>query len=261
MLGSLHAPIITLALFICVCASAQEDVEKKAQEISTKLVNIQHNWGLKMSTPGVSLVLKETGRGEMNGQGYVGFHLFETGLPNDHSYKVQSLLINLQAQELMDGTFNQDGMAICAGTAGHCVGDKPNDDIEFRLSALPGEPLRIAVISDEGDYKAFISDVPFPISASDKGCTVQSIRLLPNNELILVQGDHFPVNADLQMISSNEGETLNRPVKSDPDGHFDLAVMTGVKGKDHGTDKMTLSASACSPTLKVHWGKGTSNQR
>jgi hypothetical protein len=45
-----------------------------------------------------------------------------------------------------------------------------------------------------------------------------------------------------------------------PIGHVEFGIMTGVKGKDHGTDKMTLQGPTCNPTIKIHWGKGTANE-
>src|SRR5262245_36747223 len=117
-------------LFAALPLSAQGDSESSARDSSNKLIAIQRNWGPRMNTPGASLSLKEVSRGEIAGQRYVGFHLFETGLPKNVSYKVQSLPIDLKLRDLMDGvSFDNQGMAICAGTPGICTGDKPNDDI------------------------------------------------------------------------------------------------------------------------------------
>jgi hypothetical protein len=237
-------------------------VEASARDAANKMLNIQRNWGAKMSTPGASLSVKETSRGEVQGQRFVGFHVFETGLPKDLSYKVQEFPIDMQLRDLMDGvSFDDKGMAICAGTPGMCQGDKPNDDIEFKLVALAGEPIRIALVSDDGDHRAFTSIIPFPIEARDKGCTLQAIRLMPDNELVLLQGDHFPPNSDLQMESSSEGESHNGTQKSDADGHVEFAFMPGVKGKERGTTKVSLRSQTCDPSLKFYWGKGTSELR
>jgi len=44
-------------------------------------------------------------------------------------------------------------------------------------------------------------------------------------------------------------------VKADADGNLFFALGQGVKGKDSGATKLSVSSPDCAPALSIRWGK------
>ena len=250
--------ILFAVIFWPILLLPQQDVELEVRQASEKLLNIQRNWGPKMNTSGVTISLTPTQNGQLGDHSYAGYRLYESGLPKNAVFVLNSFPIDLKLRKMLDGiTFSDRGEAICAGKPGTCTGDKPNDDIDLKFVAADGEPIRLGLISEDGQYKAFVSIVPFPIQARDGNCFVQAIRLLPGFELALLQGTGFPKDAEIKVDSASEGEKHAWSDKADNEGNVQLALAPGVKGKSRGTVMTTLSSPACKLTIKFDWGKGT----
>ena len=81
--------------------------------------------------------------------------------------------------------------------------------------------------------------------------------LAPNSSLVALQGSSYEPNSDIQFFSESEGEHHDGQLKADSDGNFYFALGTGVKGKEKGTTKVTVTSRGCSLSLTFPWGKDT----
>ena len=68
----------------------------------------------------------------------------------------------------MDGvSFDGRGVMVCSGRAGFCKGDVPDDPVNIKATAQPGESgesKRVAVVSPDGKITGFAEAVSFPLS-------------------------------------------------------------------------------------------------
>jgi hypothetical protein len=96
--------------------------------------------------------------------------------------------------------------------------------------------------------------VPFPNSAVDKGCRLQSIIGSPKGELTFVEGTGFDPNEDLTIDSESYGEKHHDVTKAAADGSFFSAVMPFVLGKKSGKTVWEIKARSCHPKLTFSWG-------
>ena len=66
--------------------------------------------------------------------------------------------------------------------------------IEHELGLGSGsldEAIRVALVAADKKHGAATSLVPFPIAAEDKGCKLQVIRGMKDEQLVLIVGDGF----------------------------------------------------------------------
>ena len=52
--------------------------------------------------------------------------------------------------------------------------DNPNGPLEIPWSPLPGEPIRLGLMSADGALKLYAKLVPVPLCGEDQGCTVEA---------------------------------------------------------------------------------------
>jgi hypothetical protein len=210
-------------------------------------------WGPKASSPNTRLTIKESAR---SGQ-LIQFRLYAEGVPKDAIYTVVTWPVTQKgpSQSLAGVTLDESGVAICAGRPGTCGGDKPNDPIDFTVQPVPGEPLRLGLVSEDGATKVFAKVVPIPLRGEDRGCAVEGVLLTPGAELVLIEGSGFPANGDLQMDSDSKGERHGEKKKADADGRYVSAMLPHKKGATGGILKVTLKSAGCSPSIKVPWGR------
>jgi len=224
------------------------------QEIASKLVRMHNAWNAKMSTPNTHLTIKESARSE----GVSKFRLYAEGVPKDEIYTIVTWPVNQkEPSEVLAGvTLDPSGLAICAGRPGTCgAADKQNDPIDLNvMRPVPGEPVRLGLISADGATKVFASSVPIPLRGEDRGCAVDAVLLLPRGMLVLVEGSGFPANSELKMDSDSEGERHGGNGKVDKDGHYLSAVVPYKQGTPQGTLKVTLKSVNCAPSVSVPWG-------
>ena len=105
---------------------------------------------------------------------------------------------------------------ICAGrTSEQCgTADKKDDPVDFTFVPAKGELFRLALISADGNAKAFFAVVPDPIRANDNGCSLSVLRLLPNFELAIVLAEGYVAGEDLQFSARVYDETQNGHVRA-----------------------------------------------
>lgn len=247
-------------LLICATAYAQQptDLLARAKEESTRLANIQRNWGPKMNSPGVDISLKEMGRRQTGGGTAVMYRIFVTGFSEDGIYSLTSVDLNLNVSTALEGiTVDKSGQVICAGRPGTCSATAPNDPVDLTIFAARGEPKRFGFVSQDGKKKAFISVIPFPIMATDNGCSVEAILLTPNAEAMLIYGSGFKPDSVVHSVAISETEKQEADLNSDVKGDVYEVQLPYVKGYGDGTSKVTLTSKTCSPSLSYKWGKDT----
>jgi len=185
--------------------------------------------------------------------------LYAEGVAKDKAYSLLAWPVTQKGpSKVLSGvTLDASGLAICAGTPGTCgSADKPNDPIDLKLRPVPGEPVRLGLISEDGATKVFAKVVPIPLRGEDRGCVVEGVLLTPSAELVLIEGSGFPANGDLMMDSNSEGERHAGKAKADQDGRYTTAVLPyKQEGPSHGTLKVTLKSAGCSPSVEVPWGR------
>jgi hypothetical protein len=184
----------------------QTDVETRAREASQALIKGHVAWKTKLSSPGVSIQAKQTGR-----QGsIVSYSLFVSGLPSDEVYTYMSWPVGeAKSSPVMHGvTIGKDGVLMCAGRTPEQCGDpsKKDDIIDFTFNPAKGEPYRPALVA--GDHRVAFVIAPDPIFAKDKGCTLSVERLLPHFELAYFTGTGFPPNSDVSFDGQSYGENI-----------------------------------------------------
>jgi hypothetical protein len=214
-----------------------------------------------MSTPVMSVQLREISRANVKGKLEVQYHIFVTGAPKDQTYTLVDWPPNAPdpAPSIAGLSILEDGLVVCAGRAtDQCSHpDKPEKkDAPVKLVFYPldGEIYRLALVSQDQKAKVFFAVIPAPIQATDNGCTLEVISLRLKNELVLIRGKGFQPNESLVFQSKADEQTQERPDKADANGDYQLPLVPFVKGKDRGTTEVKLQAAKCAPLLKFQWG-------
>ncbi len=228
---------------------------QSVQDLASRIANNHRTWGPALSTPNVSLSLKEIARSGRT----ITYQLYASGLPHDKRYLLLSWPVTQgQPGVVLQGvTLDDKGLAVCAGKPDTCGSpDKLNDPIDLKLNPAKGEPFRVALIcADDRNLKAFAKVVPLPNQANDKGCSIQSVLLTPGAEEVAIEGTGFEPNADLTFESNSSGERHSAKAKAGADGNYFSVMLPYKQGEQHGTTQVTIKSVACSPVLTFNWGR------
>jgi hypothetical protein len=251
------------ALFLVAEALAQSAPPQAPQTLTPEqmqkveqLSKLQRDFGKKMNSPGVDLTLKETNRSRTGDRTLVTYSLYGSGLSTQATYTLIQVQMDGRMMQVMQGvTLNAKGEAICAGRPGTCQGDGPNDPVDLVVYAGKGEPKRFGLVSEDKDHtRGFVSVIPFPNAAGDKGCRLESVLGMPNGEITYIQGTGFEPNADLNVDSQSYDEKHHITAKAEADGSYFATWMPYVSGKKSGETVVEVKSEACSPKLKFSWG-------
>jgi hypothetical protein len=255
----LRALFILLTVLLLHPAQPQ-DANPDARALAENLAKAHKVWTTALNSPGASLRLQEVERGHEHNSTTITYYLFAEGFPQDKLYSIVSLELNeATPEEYLTGVaLNKKGMAICPGKPGTCKNpDWPRDEITIAVSAAKGEAKRYSMVANDGQTKAFIAIMPFPIRGKDHGCSLEIVRLMRDAEAILVRGSGFPPNAQIAAESDSEGEKLSATGQADAQGGYDQVLLPYAKGKKSGKMRVTFRASSCSPSASIPWGKNT----
>jgi hypothetical protein len=247
----------SLLRWLVTASAICQVTEANAPAVMADVAKRHQGWNPKQNSPGVSIKLTEVRRAAPH---VIVYELIASGFPPGLKFTIVTWSANqLKGQAAMSGvTLQASGRAVCAGTPGTCEGNGPDDPIDLQFSPVKGEPIRLALISeDEKHLRAFVNFIPIPQRVSEKGCSLEEVMLAPNSALVVLQGSGYDPNADVQFKSESEGEHHDGPVKVDSDGNFYFALGQGVKGKERGTTKLSVSSPKCSLSLIIPWGKDT----
>lgn len=243
--------------------AAQAAARQRAQ--IQQLAVAENNWGPKASAPGMSLTLKEISRSATLNGTQIAYHIMGVGFTPDMKLALVRWPLNGSVTTVMDGiVVNSAGLAVCGEPApnsgsGSCSKTmKTNEPVEVTATAAKGEAVRAALIATDKKHGAAVSFVPFPVEATDKGCTLRMLLGTKNAELVLIEGDGFK-SGDSTFSAGSESYGVKRPLSALPnaDGHFAVAMTAWVEGHDTGDTVVYVQSAACTTTLSFHWGKDT----
>lgn len=120
------------------------------------------NWG--KNSPGITLQLHEGPRQNTPQGTLLIYNVLGRGFPSGIPYELWQWKAGQEPKRVMQGvSFNEGGVMVCSGQPGFCKGDGPNDPINIRTTAQPGELKRVAVVSADGKIASFAEAVPFPV--------------------------------------------------------------------------------------------------
>ncbi|HEY6764080.1 MAG TPA: hypothetical protein VI386_04860 [Candidatus Sulfotelmatobacter sp.] len=126
----------------------------------------------------------------------------------------------------------------------------------MQFSPVKSEPVRLSLVSDDEKHlRALISLVPIPNRVTDKKCSLEEVMLAPLSSLVALKGSGYEPNSEVQFFSESDGEHHDDQIKSDAEGNFYFAMGLGVKGKEKGIAKVSVTSHQCSPSLTIPWGK------
>ena len=83
---------------------------------------------------------------------------------------------------------------------------KADQPVEIETTAAQGEAIRVALVSEDRKRAAEASAIPFPITNTDKACTLQVILSIKDATLALLDGTGFPASTQLKLVAST-GDT------------------------------------------------------
>lgn len=255
-----------LALFLNASTAAAQQANRRTatQDSASDLTNQRLNTtnaflNNKSTRVGVTGELREVGRDSMGGVTMVRYAVLIHGVSPDQLFSIYAWPVTKEtAKRVMDGVSTAaDGMVICGGRKKDQCGtpDKPDDGVILAFPAAVAEPIRLALIAADKSVTLMLGDVPLPLQAVEKGCSVEAIRLTPKWELVMVRGRGFKPNEPLHWTSDSAGEHLQNELTANAQGEVVSAVLPYVKGKETGTTTVRIAGSACSPQVSFEWGK------
>lgn len=252
---ALVTALLTLAL---LDAAKPQDSALKPSDVAPlvqRLMDVEVGFD-KMVLPGMSIEAKEISRTGKSGDDLVvQYHIFVKGVPANTLFQEISWPVNHDKpfSPLEGISVGKDGILMCAGRTPEQCGDpkKPDDPIEFITKPRKGEPSRVAFIAQ--DFRIGTVIVPDPIEASDRGCTLNAVRLTSKFELAFISGSGYPPNADVHYRVSGEA-TNDEVIKSDESGTIRFSMIAYPGNKTKGTVTVKITESKCSPELSYPWG-------
>jgi hypothetical protein len=250
--------MISRALTVVMSFTALLAASAQGLNSVQQLVAMQHAWGPKANSAGVSLTLTERSRTTTEGHTVVRYRMMTSGLAKDKTYSLLMWQLGGEPQAVMSGiTIDANGTAICAGKAGTCRGDKPDDPIDVAMQAGLGEVKRVALITEDRSIHAFASVAPFPNRATDGGCTVEATLVTPKAEAVMLTATGFKPGIALDIEMNSEGEIQHPSGKTDADGSYEWVVLPFKKGLTKGRARVSAHSSTCNPSVSFSWGEGT----
>ena len=119
------------------------------------------NWG--KNSPGINLQLREGPRQKTTQGMLLLYNVLGRGFPSGIPYELWQWKAGQEPKRVMQGvSFDERGVMVCSGRPGFCKGDGPDDPVNIRATAQPGEAKRVAVVSPDGRIAGFAEAVPFP---------------------------------------------------------------------------------------------------
>lgn len=258
----------------------EEQAQQKAAQMRMQLARIasaQNNWGPGISTPGMSLELKETGRKDTPAGTEITWQLVGKGFTPDMQLTLVRWPLNQAVSDVMSGVMmDSNGVAVCGSAApgpqapsgaqaassaqqapSCATTQKPGTPITITATAAKGEAIRAALVASDRKHGAAVSYVPFPIEGADKGCKIDVLLGSKDAELVLIRGDGFQHDSTFTLGSESFGEKHPLTATINAQGHFAAALTPWVPNHDAGDTVVYYQSSTCTPTVQFHWGKDT----
>jgi hypothetical protein len=217
-------------------------------------------WG--KNSPGVELQAVEGPR-EHTARGTVlMYNLVGKGFPANQTYSLWGWIPGHKPTKAIEGvSFDKRGVVVCSGKPGACTGQGLDDPVNIKTTAVPGEPKRFAVVSNDGKVAGFAEAVPFPIEATNKKCKLSVVRETPLAETVMVRASGFVPFEMLDIISNVGGQDSTHSPTASPDGTWQAMIGTKTPGHDAGTAMIKVSGQQCSVQVSFPWGEGSAKEQ
>jgi len=212
-------------------------------------------WGDKFNSPGATLSYKEIGRATIQGATVITYNLFASGLPKENHYVLCVLNVGSDPKALTDAYLNDDGKVVnvLADAANHVA----EDPINAKVFGGKGEPIQFALISDNGQSRAFSQIVPFPLEETAGPCRLSLIETGPNYFGVLIKLAGFQPDEELSIEMQSENEGGKSKAKADYRGTYSATLLPFVKGRQSGKARFVVSAKSCKIGIEFPWGEGS----
>lgn len=258
----------------------EEQAQQKAEQMRlqlTRIASAQNNWGPAISTPGMSLELKETSRKDTPAGTGITWQLVGKGFTPDMQLTLVRWPLNQAVKSVMSGiVMDSNGVAVCGSAAPglQAPGDaqaanstpqapscvktqQPGTPITITATAAKGEAIRAGLVASDRKHGAAVSYVPFPIEGADKGCKIDVLLGSKDAELVLIRGDGFQHDSTYTLGTESFGQKHPLTATINAQGHFAAALTPWVPNHDAGDTVVYYRSSTCTPTVSFHWGKDT----
>lgn len=194
---------------------------------------------------------------DRNRQSLFVYNLKITGADPDQKYSlVDWPVADVKPSIKMDGLrVDDDGAVYCpANSSDTCTKYYAGSVVQLAFLPSKGEIFRSAVISVETKTGVFFSVVPDPVTATDKTCNIEVVRLDPNFALAVVRGKGFAPAEPLVLHTESSKEVHDNETNADSNGAIYAELMPSIKGKKSGKTELTLRGKSCAPKLSFNWG-------
>jgi len=245
---------LALLVFLASVGSFLKGQQQKQEEVQ-KAVDFLVKTTLVFetaSTPGTKMELREASRTRIDGRLVVAYEIHVTGAPQDQSYAALDWPVNQPEPRVLapQAYIAEDGQ-LCAGVgqSGPC-----KSPMQIRIEPLKGEPLRFMIVTEDQKTRVVTLVIPDPITGTDRGCSLEAIRLQPKFESALIRGKGFKPNEKFKYSSNSAGEVIHETVTINEKGELFLVMLPAVKNKTTGNDRIEFKASNCSPVISFKWG-------
>jgi hypothetical protein len=224
-------------------------------ECSAQAIPGRDRWGEKYNSPGAKITYKEIARTRIQDGTLITYNLFASGLPKDGHYVMCVLNVGSDPRAATDAYLNGEGKVvnILADPSHHTA----EDPIDLKVLGGKGEPIQVALISDDGNSRAFAEIVPFPIEETSGPCHLTAIETGPYYVGMSVKITGLQPNEGLLVDTNSENERAQTKAKADDQGSYNVALFPFVKGKRSGKARLYVTAKSCKIGVEFPWGEGS----
>lgn len=216
--------------------------------------NLQE-WGEKFNTAGAALTFKETARTRVNGRTVVTYNLFASGLPQDGKYILWMSNLGSNPRAAADAFLSKDGEVV--NTLADPVRHVAQDPINLKLFGGRGESFMFALISDDGQLRAFTQIVPFPIEVNNGPCRLRAIETGPYYSGVFISISGLQPNEELLIRSESGNDNGQSKAKATNEGTYYSILLPFVKGNRSGKARFNVTSKSCKVGIDFPWGEGS----
>ena len=212
-------------------------------------------WGERFNSAGAKLTYKEVDRTTVQDKTVMTYNLFASGLPRNQHYVLYVLRVGSDPQGVADAYLNGEGKVVnVLADPSHHVAEDP---INVKLFGGKGEPFQFALLSDDGDSRAFTDIIPFPMEQTSGACQLSLVEIAPQYSGVLIRISGFHPNEELTFEQSSENEGGQSTGKADSQGWYSATIFPVVKGKRSGKARFTVTGKSCNIGIDFPWGEGS----
>jgi hypothetical protein len=150
---------------------------------------------------------------------------------------------------------DDSGVLRCDEQATDCPGAEGGSKLVVGVSGTPGQPRSFLLVGPDQLSVAMGEVVPFPVSGSDRGCSVEVALLAADGSAALVLGHGFQPDEQVKFASESFEDKVKTTHQASQTGDVLTVLLPFVKGHDEGITTLSLAGAKCSPGAAFLWGK------